>query len=144
MEAELKEQTKIRLNAEDQSIQLDYLKQLEQAQKNVDQGVFGMELAKTKIDSIKGSFVSLAENIQSESKFIKEETDLEIQQTKLTQLTTKSDKILGDIDQVKALQQRMAEDTGEKIGTDSIDKAQKKINDSLAESKKLVTDKASS
>ena len=103
-----------------------------------------MELAKTKIDSIKGSFVSLAENIQSESKFIKEEKDLEIQQTKLTQLTTKSDRILGDIDQVKALQQRMSEDTGEKIGTDSIDEAQKKINESLAESKKLVTDKASS
>tara|TARA_B110000285_G_C14621283_1_gene379256 strand:+ start:331 stop:447 length:117 start_codon:yes stop_codon:yes gene_type:complete len=38
----------------------------------------------------------------------------------------------------------MSEDTGEKIGTDSIDEAQKKINESLAESKKLVTDKASS
>ena len=55
----------------------DYHQKLDQAKRNVNQGIFGFELAKSKIDSIKGAFTSLAENINSESKMIRDEKDLE-------------------------------------------------------------------
>ena len=65
------------LQQKDIQIIQDYKVQLDQSQRNINQGEMGQTLAQSKIMSIQNSFDLLATNMQEEAKEIKERSEIE-------------------------------------------------------------------
>ena len=65
------------LQEKDTQIMKEYAVQLDQSQRNIDQGEMGQTLAQTKIMSIQNDFDLLATNIQDEFKSFKQISEME-------------------------------------------------------------------
>ena len=129
------------LQAKDSEIVSEYTVQLDQSQRNIDQGEMGQSLAQSKIMSIKNSFDLLSTNIQEEAVTIKEQADLERKtdksaspdktQENVNALKKRTDQIMVDLEKVSGMESDLKDKGADVPSQDDLNQIREKFNLSI-------------
>lgn len=135
------------LQRKDQEIIQEYSVQLDQSQRNINQGEMGQSLAQSKIMSVKNSFELLATNIQDEANTLKEGAELDRKTNKdaspekvqadVDGLKQRTDKILTDLQKVQGMESDL-KDKGSEAPAGSLFEIEEKMNNSIKQAQDYV------